>query len=118
MEVKQEAEVAAVHERVANLEREMGAACNVNKLSLEERVARLEASQGGAPLPRGRVTRSVECRNCRKLGHLMRECQEIICFGCGRRGHMQGSAREAGKQSGEVSEGRLASQPPSSDPGI
>lgn len=93
MEVKQEAQVAALHERVANLEREMGAACNVNKLSLEERVARLEASQGGAPLPRGRATRSVECRNCRKLGHLMRECPEIICFGCGRRGHMQGSIK-------------------------
>ena len=93
MEVKQEAQVAALHERVANLEREMGAACNVNKLSLEERVARLEASQGGTPLPRGRATRSVECRNCRKLGHLMRECPEIICFGCGRRGHMQGSIK-------------------------
>ena len=93
MEVKQEAQVAALHERVANLEREMGATCNVNTLSLEERVARLEASQGGAPLPMGRATRSVECRNCRKLGHVMRECPEIICFGCGHRGHMQGSIK-------------------------
>ena len=93
MEVKQEAQVAALHERVANLEREMGAACNVSKLSLEERVARLEGSQGGAPHPWGRATRSVECRNCRKLGHLMRKCPEIICFGCGRRGHMHGSIK-------------------------
>ena len=31
-EVKQEAQVAALHERVANMEREMGAACNVNTL--------------------------------------------------------------------------------------
>ena len=35
MKVKQEAQVASLHGRVANLEREMGAACNENKVSLE-----------------------------------------------------------------------------------
>ena len=55
MEVKQDAQVAALHEHVANLEREMGAACNENKVSLEERIARLEASQGRTLLPQGRV---------------------------------------------------------------
>lgn len=66
MAVKQEAQVAALHERVANLEREIGATRNENKVSLEEQIARLEASQGRTPLPQGRATRSVECRNCHK----------------------------------------------------
>lgn len=93
VEVKQEAQVAALYERVANLEREMGAVRNENKVSLEERIARLEASQGKTPLAQGRAARSVECRNCHKLGHIMRECPDITCFGCGRRGHMQGSSK-------------------------
>lgn len=66
MAVKQEAQVAALHERVANLEREIGATRNENKVSLEEQIARLEASQDRAPLPQRRATRSVECRNCHK----------------------------------------------------
>ena len=54
MAVKQEAQVTALHESVANLEREMGAACNENKVSREEQIARLESSQGRTPNPWGR----------------------------------------------------------------
>ena len=44
--VKQEAQVAALCERVANLEKEMGAVGKERAVSLEDRVARLEAFQG------------------------------------------------------------------------
>ena len=43
--VKQETQVAALYERVANLEKEMGAVGKERTVSLEDRIARLEAFQ-------------------------------------------------------------------------
>ena len=63
VDVKQETQVAALCGRVANLGREMGAFGKERTVSLEDRIARLEAFQGKIQGPQRRATRSVECRN-------------------------------------------------------
>ena len=84
--------------RVAN--KEVGGGyrvANDRKLSLEERITRLEASQYQAPrsmpVQQGKTNWMVEYRHCHRPGHFMRYCPDITCFRCGHRGHMQGSTK-------------------------
>ena len=73
--VKQETQVAALCERVANLEKEMGAVGKERTVSLEDRIARLEAFQGKTEGPQRRATRLVECRICHMQGHYIGNVQ-------------------------------------------
>ena len=77
VDVKQETQVAALCERVADLEREMGVVGKERTVSLEDQIAQLEAFQDKIRGPQRRATRLVECRNCHMQGHYMRECPVI-----------------------------------------